>query len=581
MLDLKQIYLDGFKDKRYASNQARCDEVLEEWIQYRNKIIDDTFTIDDYTNDISNGNYLANFLEKTSSCFGKSSVAGTASRAMVKKNAGKNSYSLLGVDGYNAMDEADRTQAVAYFDANIKPLFKKIVEASTLEDLRAIENSKLYKQYIAKQLLEKAIVLESKVKDCDFKYKMLEIYDHAGIDFIYKKLLELSGASCETEKCYRSSLKLFEILEIDENSLTEKDIFEVSKMVWDIYHNHGKYFGNIDKIKEDPIGCVILNVLESNHKQLVLTGAPGTGKTYGASKFVDDYIDPGLGLREFVQFHPSYDYSDFVEGLRPVILEDSTENKPTFVKLDGIFKEFCRNVVMRNYEQMVDSHPDEEDDFFELYPKHEDEIQTKHFFIIDEINRADLSKVFGELMFGLEESYRGISFLFSTQYGNLETYKINDNGKAEKMDFDCFKNGFFIPHNVNIIGTMNDIDRSVEAFDFALRRRFEWIEIKANNVVRKSLESMGYQKKQSKKLAEAIVRMNNVISLEGRQFGLSEAYHIGHAYFSDVDFANYGQSLAEVFENNISPIIKEYTRGRNQNDVLVFIENCKNALLSE
>ena len=581
MLDLKQIYLDDFKDKRYSSNKVRCDEVLNEWIEYRNKIINKTFTLDDYTNDISNGNYLANFLEKTSTVFGKSSVGGTAARAMVKKNAGKNSYSLVAVPNFEGMEEADKTKATEYFDANIKPLFEKIVEATTVANLIAIEDSALYKQYIAKQLLEKAIVLESKVKKSDFKYKLLEMYDHNSIIFAYKNILELSGSSHETEKCYLSSLELFRILGIDEKNLTEKEIFEVSKMAWDIYDNHGKYFGNIDKIKEDPIKCLILDAIESNHKQLVLTGAPGTGKTYSVSRFVDDYIDSALGLREFVQFHPSYDYSDFVEGLRPVILEGSIDNKPTFVKLDGIFKEFCRKVVMSNYEEISNAHPNEGDDFFELYPQHEKEVETKHFFIIDEINRADLSKVFGELMFGLEESYRGIANSFATQYMNLDSYEINDSGKAIKMDFDCFKNGFFIPHNIYIIGTMNDIDKSVEAFDFALRRRFEWIEVKANDVVQKSLESMGYQVRQSKRLAEAIIRMNNIISTEGQQFGLSEAYHIGHAYFKGVDFKNYETSLTEIFDNNISSILREYTRGRNQNDVFAFLENCKSALLGE
>ncbi|WP_253514806.1 AAA family ATPase [Peribacillus frigoritolerans] len=103
------------------------------------------------------------------------------------------------------------------------------------------------------------------------------------------------------------------------------------------------------------------------------------------------------------------------------------------------------------------------------------------------MNRADLSRVFGELMYGLEEHYREKTF--QTQYSNLPTYEIK-NKRAVPMDYDVFENGFFIPENVYIIATMNDIDRSVEAFDFALRRRFQWIEVKANDVMKDALEGM-------------------------------------------------------------------------------------------
>ena len=195
---------------------------------------------------------------------------------------------------------------------------------------------------------------------------------------------------------------------------------------------------------------------------------------------------------------------------------------------------------MENYDEIKAKHSNETLDFASLYAKYEKEVETKYFFIIDEINRADLSKVFGELMYGLEESYRGIQNSFQTQYQNLKSYEINSNGKAEKMQFDCFKDGFFIPLNLYIIGTMNDIDKSVEAFDFALRRRFEWIDIKAKEVCKDSLLQMVDaklivgKKNDAKKLADKINAMNDVISTDGREFGLSDAYHIGHAYFKGV-----------------------------------------------
>ncbi|TQC55014.1 McrB family protein [Mycoplasmopsis cynos] len=326
----------------------------------------------------------------------------------------------------------------------------------------------------------------------------------------------------------------------------------------------------------------ILDKAIEKHKQIILTGAPGTGKTYNVRSYVNDQIEPNEKRSEFVQFHPSYDYSDFIEGLRPVILDEATIEEPTFVKMDGIFKAFCRKVVSENYDKIKAKNPTEVNlPFSDLYKKYEDNCTDKYFFIIDEINRADLSKVFGELMFGLEKSYRGIENSFQTQYKNLKTYEILTNGKGKIIDFDCFSKGFFIPKNLYIIGTMNDIDKSVESFDFALRRRFKWIEIKANEVAHISLTEIlnNSSPEQINTLVDKIKKMNNVISdsVEGRKLGLSEAYHIGHAYFKKVDLNN-PLSLKNIFNKNIVPILKEYTRGRQQSDINDFIAKCAEAL---
>ncbi|WAM10973.1 AAA family ATPase [Mycoplasmopsis cynos] len=201
--------------------------------------------------------------------------------------------------------------------------------------------------------------------------------------------------------------------------------------------------------------------------------------------------------------------------MRPVILDEATIEEPTFVKMDGIFKAFCRKVVSENYDKIKAKNPTKVNlPFSKLYKKYEDDCTDKYFFIIDEINRADLSKVFGELMFGLEKSYRGIKNSFQTQYKNLKTYELA-NGKGKIIDFDCFSEGFFIPKNLYIIGTMNDIDRSVESFDFALRRRFKWIEIKTNEVAHISLTEIlnNSSPEQINTLVDKIKKMNNVISI--------------------------------------------------------------------
>ena len=192
-------------------------------------------------------------------------------------------------------------------------------------------------------------------------------------------------------------------------------------------------------------------------------------------------------------------------------------------------------------------------------------------------------------MYCLEEGYRGFENRIDTQYKNLPTYTIGDNGIATPIEFDCFKYGFFIPKNLCFIGTMNSIDRSVESFDFALRRRFHWIDIKANDIMKNSLISIGkdYRGKQEiEELAKRIISMNSKISGDpGKNLGLTEDYHIGPAYFKDYfkqeknpdeeQNQNEGKILEEIFENRIEPLLRDYTRGRDSHNLIV---ECRRAL---
>ena len=318
------------------------------------------------------------------------------------------------------------------------------------------------------------------------------------------------------------------------------------------------------------------------NKQIIFTGAPGTGKTYSVREVVEEETGGDKTAYKFVQFHPSYDYSDFVEGLRPVVLLGQTE--PTFVRMDGTFKAFCRHVVEEN--------------------KANDSEDEKYYFIVDEINRGDLSKIFGELMFGLEESYRGEENAFDTQYKNLKTYRVletadlgsttcgkkilpEDIGHAVPVENDVFEKGFYIPKNLYFVGTMNDIDRSVDSMDFALRRRFMWMEIKANEIMKPSMLDMYSDqdeeiKKKIEAISERIVKMNEAMtSSDFRNLGLTEAYHIGPAYFKKLDPQNLEESLREVFDNNVVSILREYLRGRRKDEVDKLINTCKKNLFPE
>lgn len=279
-------------------------------------------------------------------------------------------------------------------------------------------------------------------------------------------------------------------------------------------------------------------------KNIIFTGAPGTGKTHLAKK-IAELIDAET---EFVQFHPSYDYTDFVEGLRPV----NNNNQIVFERKDGIFKAFCEKALK--------------------------EKGTPFVFIIDEINRGEISKIFGELFFSIDPGYRGTKGAVKTQYANLQENENVFDNVLSKVDY----GHFFIPENVYIIGTMNDIDRSVESMDFAFRRRFTFIEIKAKDTQLEILNSM--QETKAKKQIEALVKkmdsLNKAIydpkNSTGNQYDLSEAYHIGAAYFKHYeDYAEQDKPFDKLWDNHLKGVLFEYLRGKP--DANKILDNWKKA----
>ncbi len=217
----------------------------------------------------------------------------------------------------------------------------------------------------------------------------------------------------------------------------------------------------------------------------------------------------------FVQFHPSYDYTDFVEGLRPKQDENGIVG---FERRNGVFKDFCKTAV-RNPNK-------------------------KYVMIIDEINRGEFSKIFGELFFSIDPGYRGTDGKVKTQYQNL----VDED--------DEFYEGFFVPKNVYIIGTMNDIDRSVESMDFAFRRRFAFKEIKAIDRVEMLYDSENGIGNYADEAKERMNRLNKEIE---KIEGLSTAYHIGPAYF--LKLKNYNGDFQQLWDNHLEGLLREYLRG--------------------
>jgi hypothetical protein len=245
-------------------------------------------------------------------------------------------------------------------------------------------------------------------------------------------------------------------------------------------------------LKEEKFDQICSLLENSKKKQLIFQGPPGTGKTFVAQK-IALYLTQSEDRIETIQFHPSYSYEDFIEGYRP--------KDGKFVLEKGIFKLFCERA--------------------------KEDGDKKYILIIDEINRGNLSKIFGELLYLLE--YRD---------------------KEAKLTYSQEK--FSIPENVYIIGTMNTADRSLAIMDYALRRRFYFVDIKCET---KRLEEWLNENKCKLKTSEiigAIENMNNKIKDEMH----SKDFAIGHSYFMREGLDS--DKLEEIMNYGVKPLLGEY-----------------------
>ncbi len=506
----------NLKGLEWAKNEAQ--KLSAEWQQYKTKIEDGSLSLDEYTNRkdavtaTMPGGYLCNFLEReTKTVFG-SSKPGNSNNFEIKLNSDGKTYTIRTElkQGDKGENKNEHDKSLLYFNSKVKPILEKIVNTTdSREKVELVEKS----DYAAKQVLRKMAVLD---KTDEFLF----IYSDNIIDVLHTEFVGTEETS-NLGKNHEIRLVANQILAIDKDDVVESIL--LSRFLW-------KYANT-------------QSIADKNTPNVILYGPPGTGKTYAVKQSLDFICQGDRSRYEFLQFHPSFTYEDFIEGIKPKGVTPDGNIK--FELVDGIFKRFCKRAK---------ANPNKE-----------------YYFVVDEINRANLSSVFGETLLCLEKGYRhdvkkaSLENLIKTQYSTLIEEMINDDASKEVLAYHFHEgNAYFgVPNNVFFIGMMNDVDKSIDAFDLALRRRFKWIRKDCDyEVIEETKFKNGDDFSNIETYVKACRNLNYYINTK---LGLGKSYEFGHSFFMKMTaMASRKEittkNLESLFQLHLSPTLKEYLR---------------------
>lgn len=549
------------KSERGYFDKNDWDEALKNWKVYYNEIIsDEGLELGRWIyND--QGGYLPNFLDTKEQKFGHARI-GNYDQVMIYKYTGKDaSRKDLFTDMYERKRDIQNIDEIELnYNSKIKNLLKEITSAEDLDKVYKAETTANYNEFTCKSILRKISILCSLMDDSKYKNEFMWFFGDKDNDAtsILASILEVDVSGCSTflEKNHTVYKTAKKFAGVNEQSSQEEYI---------------KLYCFLLLLSDSSYNTEELSNFSNTN--VIFNGAPGTGKTYGVLKGVKKLqnVNPiKYKDMKYIQFHPSYSYQDFIEGIKPLGIDNNGNLKLDVV--NGSLKDFCIKVRGENENFYVQNACENDTNG---RPKNIND-WPHYYFVVDEINRGNLSNIFGETFTLLEKDYRDYDFsnppggydnknnnLISTALSSVIKEKNEPKLVYKKVNDEVV---FGIPFNIHFIGIMNDVDRSIDAFDLALRRRFKWITKDCNYVVISDiLIDKGVDQSDVEEYVESCKCLNEFIC--EKELKLGKTYEIGHSFFLKIceQISSKSKKINEnkkkkLFDNYIAGTIKEYIK---------------------